>query len=118
MTENRSTPPLSYAERQAQLALLPTSVQEALHASAKAAEQAVHEVRLQLSEVNALLCVMLQSELGVREVGGIDLCAVFSALKRLLPGEGEDAALENIGAATVEAAFPALQIAQAQGQFR
>ena len=117
MTESRTTKLLSYADRQAQLALLPTSVQEALHASAKAAEQAVHEVRIQLSEVNALLCVILQSELGVREVGGIDLCAVLSALQRLLPGEGEDAALENIGAATMEAAFPALQTGQAQGQF-
>lgn len=93
MTENRSTPPLFCAECQAQLARLPAAVQEALHASAKAAEQAVQEERIQLLEVNASLCVMLQSELGVR-------------------------AVEGIGAATMEAAFRALQSGQVQGRLR
>lgn len=117
MTEDRSTTPLSYSERQAQLARLPASVQEALHASAKAAEHAVHEVRLKLSEVKTLLSVMLTSELGSTAVAGIDLSAALSALMRLMPSDADDALLENIGAASIEAALPALQSGQAQGQF-
>lgn len=118
MTENRATTSLSYAERQAQLALFPTYVQQALHASAQAAELAVHRVRLKHSEVQAMLGVLLQSDPGTRQLAGIDLCAVHSALLRLMPDEGDDACLENIGAATIEAAIPALQNALTRGPIR
>lgn len=113
MTEDHTTTPLFYAERQAQLACWPASVQQALHASAGAAEHTVHGVRL--GALRALLGVMLQSKLGTAAVADIDLSAAPKARLDLMPKETDGFLLEIMGATSIEAVLRALQNRQTQG---